>query len=197
MCAGAVVLNVPHLPTALAFLLSASLPVAFRLFAMGSTADTALAAMIIVFAVALSLAGAYLNRFFTEGLRLRIELNAANIRLRAEMGEHRETEAALRQAQKLEAVGQLTGGIAHDFTNLLTAVISYLELAMRGSAGNPAVVPLLQGALQAADRGVVLVKRLLAFARKQRLEPRSVDLKVLISDIKELLRRTLGPTIDH
>ncbi|HWZ52282.1 MAG TPA: ATP-binding protein [Granulicella sp.] len=196
MCAGAVVLNVPHLPTALAFLLSASLPVAFRLLATGSMADTALAAMIIVFAVALSLAGAYLNRFFTEGLRLRIELNAANIRLREEMGEHRETEAALRQAQKLEAVGQLTGGIAHDFTNLLTAVISYLELAMRRSAGNPSVVPLLQGAAQAADRGVVLVKRLLAFARKQRLEPRSVDLKVLISDIKELLQRTLGPTID-
>src|SRR6266446_10699924 len=110
MCAGAVVLNVPHLPTALAFLLSASLPVAFRLLATGSMADTALAAMIIVFAVPLSLAGAYLNRFFTEGLRLRIELNAANIRLRATMGEHRETEAALRQAQKLEAVGQLTGG---------------------------------------------------------------------------------------
>ena len=196
MCAGSVVLNVPHLPTALAFLLSASLPVAFRLLATGSMADTALAAMIIVFAMALSLAGAYLNRFFTEGLRLRIELNAANIRLRAEMGEHRETEAALRQAQKLEAVGQLTGGIAHDFTNLLTAVISYLELAMRRSAGNSAVVPLLQGAVQAADRGVVLVKRLLAFARKQRLEPRSVDLKVLISDIKELLQRTLGPTID-
>jgi signal transduction histidine kinase/CheY-like chemotaxis protein len=196
MCAGAVVLNMPHLPTALAFLLSASLPVAFRLLATGSMADTALAAMIIVFAVALSLAGAYLNRFFTEGLRLRIELNLANIRLRAEMGEHRETAAALRQAQKLEAVGQLTGGIAHDFTNLLTAVISYLELAMRRSAGNPAVVPLLQGAVQAADRGVVLVKRLLAFARKQRLEPRSVDLKVLIFDIKELLERTLGPTID-
>jgi len=196
MCAGAVVLNVPHLPTALAFLLSASLPVAFRLLATGSMADTALAAMIIVFTAALSLAGAYLNRFFTEGLRLRIELNAANIRLRAEMGEHRETEAALRQAQKLEAVGQLTGGIAHDFTNLLTAVISYLELAMRHSAGNPAVVSLLQGAVQAADRGVVLVKRLLAFARKQRLEPLSVDLKVLISDIKELLQRTLGPTID-
>jgi signal transduction histidine kinase len=196
MCAGAVVLNVPHLPTALAFLLSASLPVAVRLLATGSMADTALAAMIIVFAVALSLAGAYLNRFFTEGLRLQIELNAANIRLQAEMGEHRETEAALRQAQKLEAVGQLTGSIAHDFTNLLTAVVSYLELAMRRSAGNPAVVPLLQGAVQAADRGVVLVKRLLAFARKQPLEPRSVDLKVLISDIKELLRQTLGPTID-
>jgi nitrogen-specific signal transduction histidine kinase len=123
-------------------------------------------------------------------------LNEANIRLRAEMAEHRETEAALRQAQKLEAVGQLTGGIAHDFTNLLTAVVGYLELAMRRSAGNPAVVPLLQGAVKAADRGVVLVERLLAFARKQRLEPRSVDLKVLISDIKELLQRTLGPTID-
>ena len=72
-------------------------------------ADTALAAMIIVFGVALSLAGAYLNRFFTEGLRLRLELNAANIRLRAEMREHRETEEACAKPV-LEAVGQLTGG---------------------------------------------------------------------------------------
>jgi len=196
MCAGAVVLDVPHLPTLLGFLLSASLPVALRLFTMGSMADSALAAMILVFAVALSLAGVYLNRFFIDGLRLRFELKEANIRLRAEMDEHRETEAALHQAQKLEAVGQLTGGIAHDFTNLLTAIVGYLELAMRQSAGNPAVVPLLRGAAEVADRGIVLVKRLLAFARKQRLEPRPVDLKVLISGIKELLQRTLGPTID-
>ena len=196
MCAGGVVLNVPHLPTLLAFLLSATLPVAFRLFATGSMADIALAAMIIVFAAALSLAGAYLNRFFTAGLRLRFELNEANIRLRAEMAEHRETEATLRQAQKLEAVGQLTGGIAHDFNNLLTAVVNYVELAIRRADGNPAVVSLLRGAVQAADRGIVLVKQLLAFARKQRLEPRSVDLKVLIFDIKELLQRTLGATID-
>jgi signal transduction histidine kinase len=196
MCAGGVVLNVSHFPTLLAFLLSATLPVAFRLFATGSMADTALAAMIIVFAAALSLAGAYLNRFFTAGLRLRFELNEANIRLRAEMAEHQETEATLRQAQKLEAIGQLTGGIAHDFNNLLTAVVNYVELAIRRADGNPAVVSLLRGAVQAADRGIVLIKQLLAFARKQRLEPRSVDLKVLIFDIKELLQRTLGATID-
>src|SRR5438132_12036878 len=71
MCAGAVVLNVPHLPTALAFLLSASLPVAFRLLATGSMADTALAAMFIVFAVALSLSGAFLIRIFSEGRKMR------------------------------------------------------------------------------------------------------------------------------
>jgi signal transduction histidine kinase len=196
MCAGGVVLNVPHLLTLLAFLLTASLPVAFRLVATGSMAETALAAMIIVFAAALSLAGTYLNRFFTAGLRLRFELNEANIRLRAEMVQHQETEATLRQAQKLEAIGQLTGGIAHDFSNLLTAVVNYVELAIRRADGNPAVVPLLQGAVQAADRGIDLVKRLLAFARKQRLEPRSVDLKVMVFDIKELLQRTLGATID-
>jgi signal transduction histidine kinase len=196
MCAGGVVLNVPHLPTLLAFLLSASLPVASRLFATGSMADTALAAMITVFAVALSLAGAYLNRFFTVGLRLRFELNEAVIRLRAEMTEHQETEATLRQAQKLEVVGQLTGGISHDFTNLLTAVVNYVELAIRRAENNSAIVPLLQGALQAADRGIVLVERLLAFARKQRLEPRSVDVKLLISNLEELLRRTLGGTIN-
>jgi signal transduction histidine kinase len=196
MCAGGAVLNVPHLPTLLAFLLSASLPVASRLFATDSMADTALAAMITVFAVALSLAGAYLNRFFTVGLRLRFELNQAIISLRAEMAEHQEIEAILRQAQKLEAVGQLTGGIAHDFTNLLTAVVNYVELAIRRAENNPAIVPLLQGAVQAADRGIVLVERLLAFARKQRLEPRAIDVKALISNVEELLRRTLGGTIN-
>jgi signal transduction histidine kinase/CheY-like chemotaxis protein len=195
MCAGAVVLSASHLPTLLAFLLPASLPMAVRFFAEGTTGDSALGAMILVFAVALSLAGAHLNRFFTDAMRLRLELNEANIRLEAEMAERRATEAALRQAQKLEAVGQLTGGIAHDFNNLLTVVIGNLVLASGRLAANSDVSPLLRNALQAAERGVALIQRLLAFARKQRLDPRSVDLGDLVGGIEELLQRTVGPSI--
>ena len=88
MCAGTVVLNASHLPTLLAFLLSASLPMAFRFFAEETPADSALGAMIVVFAAALSLAGAHLNRFFPDAMRLRFELNDANLRLQAEITEH-------------------------------------------------------------------------------------------------------------
>ena len=195
MCAGTVVLNASYLPTLLAFLLSASLPMAIRFFAEGTPADSALGAMIVVFAAALSLAGAHLNRFFTDAMRLRFELNDANLRLQAEITEHRATEAALRQAQKLEAVGQLTGGIAHDFNNLLTVVIGNLVLAIGRADDNSAILPLLQSALRAAERGVALIQRLLAFARKQRLDPRSVDLRALLAGIEELLQRTVGPSI--
>jgi signal transduction histidine kinase len=195
MCAGTVVLNASHLPTLLAFLLPASLPMAARFFAEATATDSTLGAMIVVFAAALSLAGAHLNRFFTDTMRLRFELNDANLRLQAEMAERQATEAALRQAQKLEAVGQLTGGIAHDFNNLLTVVIGNLVLASGRASENPNLLPLLQGALQAAERGVALIQRLLAFARKQHLDPRSVDLGALVVGIEELLQRTVGPAI--
>jgi len=195
MCAGTVVLNASHLPTLLAFLLSASLPMAVRFFVEGTSADSELGAMIVIFAGALSLAGAHLNRFFTEAMRLRFELNDANLRLQAEMVEHRATEAALRQAQKLEAVGHLTGGIANDFNNLLTVVIGNLALASGRTSENSSILPLLQSALRAAERGVALIQRLLAFARKQRLDPRSVDLGALVAGIQELLQRTVGPAI--
>jgi signal transduction histidine kinase/ActR/RegA family two-component response regulator len=195
MCAGGVVLSVPHLPTLLAFLLSASLPVAFRLFATGLMADTALAAMIIVFAVALALAGTHLNRFFTAGLRLRSELNEANIRLRAEIAEHRKTEASLHQAQKLEAVGQLTGGIAHDFNNLLTIACGSLEL-LEARISDERSLRLLRSAQGAMSRGAKLTESLLAFARKQRLEPVVADLNCVVAEMTDLLRRSIGPTVE-
>jgi signal transduction histidine kinase/CheY-like chemotaxis protein len=196
MCAGSVVLSGPHLPTLLAFLLPACTPMAARFLAEGTPIDSALGAMTVVFVVAMVFAGRHLNRIFVEAMRLRFELKEANLRLQAEMSEHRATEAALHQAQKLEAIGHLTGGIAHDFNNLLTVVIGNLALA-RGRAGrNVAIVPLLDSAMQAAERGVAQIHRLLGFARRQRLDPRSVDLARLVGGIKALLLQTLGPEIN-
>ena len=195
MCAGAVVLSAPHLPTLLAFLLSGSLPMAVLFLVKGTAADTSMGLTIVVFATALSLAGAHLNRFFTDAMRLRFELDEANRHLQAEIAEHRATEAALRQAQKLEAMGQLTGGIAHDFNNLLTVVIGNLQLARSRAGQNSAVFPLLESASRAAERGATLIQRLLAFARRQRLDPQSVDLAGLVKSIAGLLQQTLGHEI--
>jgi signal transduction histidine kinase len=195
MCAGAVVVSAPHLPTLLTFLLSASLPMAACFFHESTVTGVALGAMTLVFVAALSLAGRHLAQFFAETMRLRFELNEANLRLQSEIAERQATEAALRQAQKLEAVGQLTGGIAHDFNNLLTVVIGNLTLAVGRVRETADIVPLLDGALQAAERGVALIQRLLAFARRQHLDARSVDLRDLVASIEEMLRRTLGARI--
>jgi len=103
---------------------------------------------------------------------------------------------ALIQSQKMEAIGQLTGGIAHDFNNLLAAVLGSLELLRKRLPDDPRSVQLLDNAAQAANRGASLTQRMLAFARRQDLNPESVDVAVLVSGIGDLLRRTLGPTVD-
>jgi signal transduction histidine kinase len=196
MCSGAIVVSVSHLPTLLAFVLSASVPIAAR-FAVEDTAiGHVLGLMTIVFAVAVALGGRQLNRIFADGVRLRTELNDANLRLQAEVAERRTTEAALRQAQKFEAIGHLTGGIAHDFNNLLTVVIGNLVLARDHAGVDPALAHLLDRALQSAERGVALIQRLLGFARRQRLDPQSIDLHRLMTGIEPLLRQTLGQAID-
>ena len=105
-----------------------------------------------------------------------------------------EAEQALRHAQKMEAMGQLTGGIAHDFNNLLTVIIGNLEL-LEEKLTEPAQHELLHEALEAADLGSRLTSRLLAFARRSLLEPKVVDLNMLVADLTDMLHRTLGETI--
>ena len=195
MCTGAVVTSASHLPTIFAFLLSASLPVAILFFCQGAPTGSALGTMVLVFVAALALAAMHFNRFLADTTRLRFELSRANLRLQAEIAERQATEAALRHAQKLEVIGQLTGGVAHDFNNLLTIIIGNLTLAMERIGKNSASVPLLRSALQAAERGGALIQRLLAFARKQRLDPKPVDLSQLVAGIEDLIRRTLGDRI--
>jgi PAS domain S-box-containing protein len=104
-------------------------------------------------------------------------------------------QEALRQAQKMEAMGQLTGGVAHDFNNLLTPIIGSLDLLHRKALGGPREQRLVEGALQSAERAKTLVQRLLAFARRQPLQPGPVDLPELVRGMVELVASTSGPRI--
>lgn len=122
------------------------------------------------------------------------ELEEANRRLRAEIAEREQAEAALLQAQKMEAIGQLTGGVAHDFNNLLTAVLANLELAA-GRVTSAAARRLVGNAERAARRGARLTEQLLAFSRKQRLDLKAIDLNTLVTRMGDLLFRTMGGTV--
>jgi PAS domain S-box-containing protein len=97
-----------------------------------------------------------------------------------------------RQLQRLESIGQLTGGIAHDFNNLLTIILGNAELLIESLPDDQQLRPLAETTLAAAERGAELVSRLLAFARRQPLDPKATDIDKLISGMKEMLRRTLG-----
>jgi PAS domain S-box-containing protein len=105
-------------------------------------------------------------------------------------------EQQLRQAQKMEAIGQLTGGIAHDFNNILAVIIGMAELTAAGVAGNPQLSTTVQQIDDAAERGVQLVQRMLAFARKQPLEPRVLDANESVKRAAAMLERTLGEDIN-
>jgi len=105
-------------------------------------------------------------------------------------------EALLRQAQKMEAVGQLTGGVAHDFNNLLAVIIGNMEMLEEALHGDPANQDYALRALGAAERGAELTQRLLAFSRTQALQPEATDLNELVLGMTDLLRRTLGEDIE-
>jgi len=109
--------------------------------------------------------------------------------------EHAEVMAQLHEAQKLETLGQLTGGVAHDFNNLLTPIVGSLDI-LRTKITDARLQKLLDGALQSSERARTLVARLLAFARRQNLETLPVDVKELIEGMEELVQRSIGPTIE-
>lgn len=102
---------------------------------------------------------------------------------------------ALRQSQKMEAMGQLTGGVAHDFNNLLTPIVGTLDMLRRRNLGGEREQMLIDGAMQSAERAKMLVQRLLAFARRQPLQPTPVDVGALVSGMAELLSSTTGPQV--
>jgi signal transduction histidine kinase len=127
------------------------------------------------------------------------ELAEANAELERRVEERtREREEALAQVhemQKMESLGQLTGGVAHDFNNLLMAVLGNLALLKKRVGDNPSLSRLIDGAIRGAERGATLIKRMLAFARRQELRPEALDLRSLVDGMAEMLRRSLDPSI--
>ena len=121
------------------------------------------------------------------------ELSEANRRLLAESETRARAEAQLAQAQKMEAIGQLTGGVAHDFNNLLMAVLGNLELLAKHLVDDPKASRLLDGATRGARRGAALTQRLLAFGRRQDLTVKPLDLADLVHGMDDLLARSEYP----
>ncbi len=144
---------------------------------------------------------AHRTRMAVERRRAEGDLKALAATLESQVAERTaelmQAEASLRQSQKMEAVGQLTGGLAHDFNNLLTGIAGSLELLKtrveQGRFGD--VDRLVASAQASASRAAALTHRLLAFSRRQTLEPRATDVNRLVAGMEELVRRTVGPAI--
>ena len=126
------------------------------------------------------------------------ELTSANTRLQAEAEERERIEDTLRQSLKMEAVGQLTGGLAHDFNNLLASISGNLELMrIRTDQGRTAeIIRYIEVAMTSVNRATALTHRLLAFSRRQTLDPKPTDVNRLLGDMEELFRRTAGPGVE-
>ncbi|MFL6838487.1 MAG: ATP-binding protein [Bradyrhizobium sp.] len=129
----------------------------------------------------------------TATLEQRVEQRTAD--LMKEVAAREKAQEQLRHSQKMETIGQLTGGVAHDFNNLLMAVMGNLELLRKRLPEDPRLHRLVDGALQGAERGASLTQRLLAFARQQDLRAVPVDLRALILGMSNLLERSLGPRV--
>lgn len=203
MCAGATAVNSAHLPTVLAFILPASLPLAARFLAEGTRLRVVSALMIVVFVSALSLVNLRAHRAFGDRLRLQFalrrqseELSQANERLRKEVAEREKAEASLHQAQKMEAIGHLTGGIAHDFNNLLHVVSGNLGIIDRLVEGNMPLHGYVQAAENAVQQGARLTGSLLAFGRRQTLKVEQVNANKLLREFEPILIQAVGDAIE-
>jgi signal transduction histidine kinase/CheY-like chemotaxis protein len=122
------------------------------------------------------------------------ELESANRQLAGQIVERERVETVLRQAQRLEAVGQLTSGVAHDFNNLLMVILGNIR-QMQKSLDDPTIQRRLKMMAQAAERGAQLTAQMLAFSRRQRLEPRAVDLNDTVGSMRDLLQATMGGSV--
>jgi nitrogen-specific signal transduction histidine kinase len=113
-----------------------------------------------------------------------------------DVSQRRQLEEQFRQAQKMEAVGRLAGGVAHDFNNLLTVIQGYAEMLLKRLAADPANSRKAAQVVKAAERAAALVEQLLAFSRRQMVEPKVVDVNAAIGDMEKMLRRLIGEDIE-
>jgi len=123
-------------------------------------------------------------------------LKRAHEKVLSEIAQREKTEEKLRQSQKMEMIGQLTGGVAHDFNNLLMAVIGNLDLLRKRTPLDARSTRLVDGAIQGAQRGAALTQRLLAFARRQELKPQPADLAQLLRGMNDLIERSIGAQVE-
>jgi signal transduction histidine kinase len=199
MCAGAATVHAPHIPTVVAFILPATIPLAARFLAAGGALQVIFGIMILIFGLALCIASFRFQSWFigTFSAQIRLaersnELDAANARLTQEISSRLLAEQKLQQSQKMEAIGRLTAAVAHDFNNLLMVVSGIAERMDRRLGPSSAHAGDLAAILHATRRGASLTRQLLAFGRRQPLVPRPTDLNGVLTGMQTLLETTLA-----
>ncbi len=219
-CAAATAMSNAHLPTAHSFVVLAAGTLSVNLIIAAQALYVSMGVMGLLFTALLMAQARVSNRILRDTVLLKeenralvadfsaardgleekvrertAELAATNAALEAEMGARQEAEGQLRQAQKMEAVGQLTGGIAHDFNNILGVVLGNLDLVALSLKTDDRQMALLRRAIEAAERGANLTHRLLAFSRRQTLVTEVTDINALTTGLTALLQQALGDSI--
>jgi signal transduction histidine kinase len=216
MAAGAVAVLTPRMEVFLLFFVPTLLPISAQLLRQQDEFHLTMGGVLFIFMSALLFTARRMNRTITSSLTLQTQntglvrfLTSANIQaeglnreLKTEIQQREETEAALResqeqllQSQKMEAMGQLAGGIAHDFNNLILVINGYSELLLNALKFDEKKRHHVEQIKLAGDRAAALTQKMLAFSRRQRIQPRPIDLNMVVSNISPMLSRLIGETI--